>query len=113
MPNANETLPPELLAQMKKPKNKLRKDAHTLTLVYINERGPATVDELLVYMWKLTGEVKSRDYVYHVLMRLRKRGHLERIELESEVVVRHLLTEAGEKFITDEGLEYYPVNTDE
>jgi len=104
---ANEKLPPELLAQMEKPKNKIRKDAHTLTLVYIEHNGPATVDEILVYIWRLTGDVKSRDYIYHILQRLRDRKVLERIELESETVVRHMLTPTGEAFVKENDLKYF------
>jgi len=108
----NKNLPPELLAQMEKPKDTIRKDTHTLCLVYVNECGPATVDELLVYVWKITGKVASRDYIYHVLHRLRTRKHLERVELEGETVVRHMLTPLGELYLEVEGLEYFKVESE-
>lgn len=107
MQRANRKLPPELLAQMEKPKVRVKKDAHTLVIVYIEHTGPATVDELLVYIWRITGEVKSRDYLYHVLNRLRNRQVIERVELESESVVRHMLTPEGEVFVENNELEYF------
>lgn len=106
MQAANENLPPDLLSQMEKPKDKIKKDAHTLALVYIDECGPSTIDELLVYIWKLTGKVKSRDYMHHVMLRLRNRGHIERMDLE-EPVLRHMLTLEGERYVKDEGLTYF------
>lgn len=108
MDSANrQGLPPELLAQMEKPKFKNRKDAHALCLAYCDQFGPATVDELLLYIWKITGTVKSRDYMYHMLKRLRDRGHLERLELESEKIIRHILTPDGEQFVSHNEIKYH------
>jgi hypothetical protein len=81
-------------------------NTHDLSLAYMEERGPATVDELLVYLWQVTHKVTSREYMYHVLKRLRDRGLIERVELESETVVRHMLTTAGEKHIEAKGIGY-------
>jgi len=106
MPTVNETLPADLLAEMTKPRDKRAPTAHSLALVYCDHCGPATVDELLVYIWNVTGEAKTRDYLYHVLKRLRDRGYLERVELESEVVIRHMLTPDGEHYLSTHKLQY-------
>ena len=97
-------LPPELREQLSGQKEK--NDIHSMCLGYMDERGPATVDELIVYLHSVRGEVTSRDYMYHVLSRLRRRGHIERLELETERMLRHMLTTDGEAYIKARGIRY-------
>jgi len=104
MPTAND-LPPELAEQLV---GRTEHNTHDLTMAYMNERGPATIDELLVYLYRVTGKVTSRDYMYQVLKRLRDRNLIARIELESEVVVRHMLTIEGDRHVRDKDIIFVP-----
>ena len=106
VPTVNEPFPADLLAEMERGRGPRKPTAHSLVLVYCDNCGPATVDELLVYIWNVTREVKTRDYMYHVLKRLRDRGFLERIELDNEVVIRHALTAEGEDYLATHKLKF-------
>lgn len=105
MPSANDELPDELKEQMKEPQ--VRDDAHALVLAYINHDGTATVTELIEYIWRVTGKVKTRGYMHRVLMRLRNRELIERLKLDDEPFLRHVMTDKGVTYVKNDRLIQY------
>lgn len=101
-------LPPELAKELSNPPEH---NMHELALAYMEEMGPATIDELLVYFYNVTGKATSRAYLYNLLKRLRDRKLIERVELESEVVVRHMLTAKGERQVKVKGIVFIPTKS--
>lgn len=68
-------LPPELREEMgwqEKPDQPY--NAHDYVLCYIAEHDGSTSNDLLIYLWATMGKITSRNYLYHMLGRLRRRG---------------------------------------
>ena len=65
-------------------------------LSYIVRNGEAVVDELLVYLWHMTGEVTSRSYLHGMLKSLRDDDRIESTQFGQGKSSTYRATSAGE-----------------
>lgn len=90
-------LPEELKAQMGDGNPDKPYTKHELVLAYINRNKEVTVDELLVYLWAMTGKVTRRSYMHMVLKRLRDRNEIESEQFAKGKSSVYRITEQGAK----------------
>jgi len=70
-------LPQELQQELGGVKTDDRKyTAKDLVLTYIAQKGEANANDLLIYLWSVTGKVTKRPYLYHILTSLRQGGFI-------------------------------------
>lgn len=92
-------MPEELQKQLsgKPPDPNRPYNAHDLVLCYVCRNNGATANDLLVYLWAVTGKVTTRGYLYHILSRLRRRGHIVTKDMSAPMKANHWPTSRGAK----------------
>lgn len=90
------SLPKELQDQLGgKEKPDRPYNTHDLALSYIANNDGVTANDLLIYLWAMTKKVTSRNYLYHVLRRLRNRGLIETTNRSIPLRAKHICTPKG------------------
>ena len=70
--------------------------AQDLVLAYIAATPDGVLtNDLLVYLWEMTGKVTSRAYLYHILVTLRKRNHIYTQDMSSPGKARSFIEGEG------------------
>ncbi len=91
------TLPPELIKNLTGVKLEEGYTLRDLAIAYINHHGTASLDDLLIYIYKVRNKISSRGYMYQLVHRLRKEGLVQSIEKKAPHNIVYRLTPDGEK----------------
>ena len=75
-----------------------RRNVHDVVLSYIAHHDGSSSIDLLTYTWAIQGDqITSRNYLYHVLRRLRKRDLIHTMNRQQPNKARHFITIKGLK----------------
>lgn len=90
-------LPAALKAQMGTGNPDRPYTKHEYVLSYIVRNHETTVDEMLIYLWAISGEVTGRGYLHTVLKRLRDTNLIESTQYALGKSSTYRATEHGRK----------------
>ena len=88
-------IPKELKTQLAKSAGPQEYTKHDLVLAYLNKHGEASIDDLLVYLWVISGAVTERGYLHTVVKRLRDRGRISSQSFAEGKTTKYFITDIG------------------
>ena len=92
-----ETMPAELEKELGGTGEENRYTTHDYVLSYIAEHDGCKANDLLVYLYAVSGKATSRGYLYHVIIRLRKRNWISTKHRQVPGKATHFITFTGIK----------------
>ena len=98
MTDMEEQLPDELQKEMTGNVNEeQRYTTHDYVLSYVGSKDGSKSNDMLAYLYAVSGKVTTRGYLYHVIIRLRKRGLITTKNRQVPGKATHFITFAGMK----------------
>jgi DNA-binding PadR family transcriptional regulator len=94
-PVDRRNLPPELVANLKAFTTADGYSMRDLVLAYMGKFDEASLDDLMIYIYKVRNRVASRGYMYQLIYRLRRDGLVQALEKQTPHNVVYRLTTEG------------------